>query len=166
MDLAEFHPVSEPVGPGDVLVVDRERPGKMALGRMPADPAVVGIVSTEPGVLLGSGLQRIVATDADLAEALEIARSIGDTTEEARLWAEVEERFTRTHAAIALSGTVPCKVDAGYGAIRPGDLLTVSPTPGHAMRAGDPAPQGTVLGKALEPMETGTGTIRVLVMMR
>jgi hypothetical protein len=57
------------------------------------------------------------------------------------------------------------KVDAGYGEIRPGDLLTSSFTPGHAMRAAEIVP-GTIVGKALEPLETGTGSIRVLVMPR
>jgi hypothetical protein len=68
-------------------------------------------------------------------------------------------------APIALNGTVLCNADAGYGPIRVGDLLTTSPTPGHAMRADDARP-GTVLGKALEPLQSGQGTIRVLVMMR
>ncbi len=66
---------------------------------------------------------------------------------------------------MALSGVVFCKVDTDYGSIRPGDLLTTSPTPGHAMRAGDPQP-GTILGKALEPLDAGTGLIKVLVMLR
>jgi hypothetical protein len=34
------------------------------------------------------------------------------------------------------------------------------------MRAGENPKQGTVVGKALEPWEAGTGTIRVLVMSR
>jgi hypothetical protein len=38
---------------------------------------------------------------------------------------------------IALVGKVYCKVDAEYGAIAAGDLLTTSPTPGHAMKASD-----------------------------
>ena len=49
--------------------------------------------------------------------------------------------------------------------MRVGDLLTTSPTPGHAMRADDPRP-GTIVGKALEPLESGTGMVRVLVMLR
>jgi hypothetical protein len=57
------------------------------------------------------------------------------------------------------------RVDAGYGEIRPGDLLTSSFTPGHAMRAVEIV-SGTIVGKALEPLETGTGSIRVLVMPR
>ncbi len=68
-------------------------------------------------------------------------------------------------AAVAVSGVTVCKVDAGFGSIRPGDLLVSSPTAGHAMRAADPLP-GTVIGKALEPLETGTGAVRMLVMMR
>jgi len=54
------------------------------------------------------------------------------------------------------------RVDAGYGAIVPGDLLTSSPTPGAAMRALDVA-SGAIVGKALEPLESGIGTIRVLL---
>ncbi len=70
-------------------------------------------------------------------------------------------------APVALAGTVVlCKVDASFGAIAANDLLVASPTAGHAMRAGEDARQGTVVGKALEPWEAGTGTIRVLVMSR
>ena len=68
-------------------------------------------------------------------------------------------------AALATSGLVTCKADATYGSIRVGDLLTLSATPGHAMRAGTAAP-GTILGKAVEPLEEGTGLIKVLVMLR
>jgi hypothetical protein len=57
------------------------------------------------------------------------------------------------------------KADAGYGEIRPGDLLTSSFTPGHAMLAHEIMP-GTIIGKALEPLENGTGLIKVLVMPR
>jgi hypothetical protein len=57
------------------------------------------------------------------------------------------------------------KVDAGYGAIQPGDLLVSSPTPGHAMRAGAPA-AGTVVGKALSPLESGTGSVAVMVTLQ
>ena len=51
------------------------------------------------------------------------------------------------------------------GEIRIGDLLTTSPNPGHAMYAFDPEP-GMVIGKALEPLHHGAGTILVLVMLR
>ena len=71
----------------------------------------------------------------------------------------------RKNHTVAVSGVARCKVDAGYGAIRPGDLLTTSPTAGHAMLAYEPRP-GTILGKALEPLEFGTGLVRVLVTLR
>lgn len=45
-----------------------------------------------------------------------------------------------------------------------GDLLTTSPTAGHAMRARDALP-GTVFGKALESLDVGTGLVRMLVML-
>ena len=70
-------------------------------------------------------------------------------------------------APLALPGTIVlCHVDASYGAIAANDLLVASATPGHAMRAGENPHQGTVVGKALEPWEAGTGTIRVLAMSR
>ena len=51
---------------------------------------------------------------------------------------------------VALVGKVYCKVDASYGPIRVGDLLTTSPTPGHAMTVGDQSMAfGAVIGKAL-----------------
>lgn len=67
--------------------------------------------------------------------------------------------------AVLGSGFAEIKVDAGYGTIRAGDLLSSSATPGHAMRAFTTKP-GTIVGKALEPLESGTGTIRVLLMAR
>jgi len=66
---------------------------------------------------------------------------------------------------IAVAGRVPCKVDATYAPIEPGDLLTTSDTPGHAMKAADPQ-IGTILGKALEPLDSGTGVIEVLVTLQ
>jgi hypothetical protein len=70
-------------------------------------------------------------------------------------------------APIVVSGVVaPCNVDATTGAIAVGDLLVASATPGHAMRARGSPPAGTVIAKALEPLEGGTGTIRVLVLVR
>jgi hypothetical protein len=65
---------------------------------------------------------------------------------------------------IALIGKAYCKVDAAYGSIAVGDLLTTSPTPGHAMKATDAARSfGTTLGKALRSWSDGQGLIPVLV---
>jgi hypothetical protein len=68
---------------------------------------------------------------------------------------------------IALIGKVFCKVDAQFGAIEVGDLLTTAPTPGHAMRATDPFKSfGTVLGKALRPLAQGQGLIPMLIALQ
>jgi hypothetical protein len=75
------------------------------------------------------------------------------------------DRGADSEAAVAFAGVTRCKVDADYGPVYPGDLLVTSPTPGHAMRADVPRP-GTVIGKALEELPTGSGVIRVLVMLR
>jgi hypothetical protein len=69
---------------------------------------------------------------------------------------------------VALAGRVYCNVDTSYGAIRPGDLLTTSPTPGYAMKVLDDArAQGAILGKAMEPMdEDQKGPIMILVTLQ
>jgi hypothetical protein len=67
---------------------------------------------------------------------------------------------------LAVSGIIPVKVSAENGAIRPGDLLVASSTPGHAMRAPrNPAP-GTVIGKALGSLTSKTGVVKMLAMLR
>ena len=165
MDLAEFFPVSEPVMAGHVIAIDPHEPEYCRLAATASDPAVVGVVSTEPGLLLGGSVQRIVGADAQLAGELQQAWEAGDKDRHDEIWNLLTASFLENHAAVALSGTAPVKVDAGYGDIRPGDLLVSSPTPGHAMRGDDPAP-GTVIGKALSGLDTGTGTIRVLIFMR
>jgi len=76
-----------------------------------------------------------------------------------------EEMSAPARVPVATFGILSCKVDAAYAPIREGDLLVASPTPGHAMRADNPA-QGTVIGKALEPLASGTGLIKILVMLR
>src|SRR5262249_46635528 len=59
---------------------------------------------------------------------------------------------------VALLGKTFCKVDADHGSIEAGDLLTTSPTRGHAMRAADSVRAfGAVFGKALRSLEKGKG---------
>ena len=148
-DLASLVTVTEPVEAGDVLVIDTERPGQMKLATTPADTAVFGIVAGDAGMVLGA---------TPPMREVDESETPGDVEETTMDLADAE-------VPVSLSGVAVCKVDAGYGSIRPGDLLTTSPTPGHAMRTLEPAP-GTILGKALEPLDTGTGSIRVLVMLR
>ena len=68
---------------------------------------------------------------------------------------------------VALTGRVYVKVDARHGAIEPGDLLTSSPTPGHAMKVTDHArATGAILGKAMTGLESGTGMVLLLVSLQ
>jgi hypothetical protein len=68
---------------------------------------------------------------------------------------------------VALNGKVHCRVDAESAPIEVGDLLTTSATPGHAMKATDPARYfGTVLGKALAPLAAGCAALPVLVALQ
>jgi hypothetical protein len=69
--------------------------------------------------------------------------------------------------ALALVGKAYCKVDADYAPVEVGDLLTTSPTPGHAMKASDPLKAfGAVIGKALCSLPDGQGLIPVLVALQ
>ena len=68
---------------------------------------------------------------------------------------------------IALVGKVYCKIDAEYAPVGVGDLLTTSPTPGHAMKADDPAKAfGAVIGKALGRLSFGRGLLPILVALQ
>jgi hypothetical protein len=68
---------------------------------------------------------------------------------------------------IALLGKVFCKVDARYGAIEVGDLLTTSSTTGHAMKSSDSSKAfGAVIGKALRPLDAGRGLIPILIALQ
>jgi hypothetical protein len=127
-DVAEYMPVAENVTSGAVMVIGED--GKLQPSTTAYDTKVAGIVSTEPGVTLGT-------------------KETGNSMEQ----------------IIAVAGRVPCKVDASNGPIHPGDLLTTSDKPGYAMKATNPQ-IGTILGKAMGTLESGTGTIEVLVTLQ
>ncbi len=65
---------------------------------------------------------------------------------------------------VALAGRVFCFADASVAPIVPGDLLTTSALPGHAMKATDSTRSaGAIIGKAMSGLESGTGLVLVLV---
>jgi hypothetical protein len=73
----------------------------------------------------------------------------------------------RNRLPVALVGRVNCWVDASYGPVSVGDLLTTSSTPGHAMLASDPSRSfGSVIGKAMRPLSSGSGLVPVLVALQ
>jgi hypothetical protein len=68
---------------------------------------------------------------------------------------------------VALSGRVYVLADATAGSIKPGDLLTTSSTPGHAMKVADHGKaQGAILGKAMSALKDGKGMVLVLVTLQ
>ena len=78
-----------------------------------------------------------------------------------------QRRSADNRLPVALMGKVCCKVDAQYSPIEVGDLLTTSPTPGHAMKAADPLKAfGSVIGKALRPLNEGQGMIPILIALQ
>jgi hypothetical protein len=69
-----------------------------------------------------------------------------------------------TEVPMAMVGRVPTKVSAENGPIHVGDLLVTSSTMGYAMKGTDHDKMlGAVVGKALAPLDSGTGVIMVLV---
>ena len=77
------------------------------------------------------------------------------------------------HLLIVIQGPAQVKASALAGAIQPGDLLSTAGPAGQAAKAGqvslegvETARPGTVLGKALEPLETGDRLIYVFVTLQ
>jgi hypothetical protein len=78
-----------------------------------------------------------------------------------------KQRSDRPRRPVALMGKVYCRVDASYAPVVPGDMLTTSPTQGHAMKAIDRERAfGAVLGKALKPLPRGCGLVPILVTLQ
>lgn len=140
-DVAEPYDVSPADGvdarPGMVVCIDPTHVGRMTVADSAYSPMVAGIISGANGIAPGITLRQ-KGTVAD--GALPVA-TMG------RVWAW-------------------CDADAN-GPIRPGDMLTSSGTPGHAMKATDAARRdGAVIGKAMSPLATGKGLVLVLVSLK
>ncbi len=68
---------------------------------------------------------------------------------------------------VALVGRVYVWADASAGPIQPGDLLTTSDIPGHAMKVEDhERATGAILGKAMTGLDEGQGLILTLVTLQ
>jgi hypothetical protein len=125
----------------------------------------IDVDAVEPGTVMiieSEGALRCSATAYDRRVAGVVAGA-GDY----RPGLVLGRRPGRRRVPVALVGRVFCKADARYAAIGVGDLLTTSPTVGHAMRASDPADAfGAVLGKALRPLQRGCALIPILVALQ
>jgi hypothetical protein len=75
-----------------------------------------------------------------------------------------QDGVTNGSTIVAIAGRVYCKADAHSAPIAPGDLLTTSGTPGHAMKATErERSYGAIIGKAMSSLKEGTGLVLVLV---
>jgi len=136
-DVAERINTSEWVEPGNVVEIDPEHPGFFRKSTAAYSKKVAGIISTSPGVILGN--------DFDAPE----------------------DKWDDTRPVLAIAGRVPVKVTTENGPIEIGDLLVSSSMPGIAMKGtAEEALIGAVVGKAMELLEEGTGTVMAQVTLR
>lgn len=140
-DLAESYDVA-PAGdvkptPGMVVSIDPHRIGKLRIASGAYDRTVAGIISGADGVAPGL----VLGQKGTVADGEHPIANVG------RVWCYVD-------------------ADAG-GPVVPGDLLTTSNTPGHAMKASDAArASGATMGKAMSKLESGKGLVLVLVTLQ
>jgi hypothetical protein len=68
---------------------------------------------------------------------------------------------------VAMIGIVPAKASTENGPIQRGDLLVSAATPGCVMRATDRARlTGAIVGKAMQPLDSGKGVIEIAVTLQ
>ena len=134
-DLAEWVPSTEPLDAGTVVVLSKSANNTVKRSAESYDTRVAGVVSANPGVILGhAGPDKV---------------------------------------QVATTGRVKVHVDATSAPIEIGDLLVTSDKPGFAMKS-EPLElrgrsfhqPGTIIGKALEPLDKGTGEILVLLSLQ
>jgi hypothetical protein len=93
----------------DVVIADPDNKESVIKSSKPYQTGVLGVISTKPHMTMGMELVVDEATGEPIKGAKAAAR-------------------------LALTGRVPVKVTGENGAIIPGDYLTSSSTPGHAMK--------------------------------
>jgi len=135
-DVAEHINVSESVEPGDVVEIDPEKPGYFRKARSAYSRLVAGVISSDPGVVLGS--------NSDPVEGE------GDSRPVLALAGRVPVKATTENGPIQVGDLLVASSKPGY-AMRCSD-------PASAV--------GAVIGKALEPLEEGEGIIMVQVTLR
>lgn len=123
--------------PGMLVSIDPRNVGKLTVSTTAYDRAVAGVISGANQINPGM----VLAQEGSAADG---------------------------QHPVALTGRVYawCDADAA-GPIEPGDLLTSSDTPGHAMKAADAArAPGATIGKAMSSLKHGKGLVLVLVSLQ
>jgi hypothetical protein len=156
-------PGQESLEPGDVVALSLA-PGRSEhceIADEPSERLLLGVVSTNPAFTAGMSFEELERVAPELTAERDAARARGDAAEVERLETLMTQRLHAQWKPIAQIGRVPTKVDGSRGAIKAGDYLTSSPTPGHAMKLNGP---GMTIGVALEDFdEEGKGVISVFV---
>jgi hypothetical protein len=122
---------------GMIVSIDQKNPGELTLSAQAYDKKVAGIISGAGGVKPGM----VMGQRGSVADGKH---------------------------PVALSGRVYCWMDAeAGGAIKPGDMITTSATPGYGMKAADHAlASGAIIGKAMTALAQGKGLVLVLVSLQ
>lgn len=143
------------------------KPPQPVYGRaVPLPDVSEGILTTDDVVSTD-----VVVIDPEVPERVKRSYKAYDTTvagiiaENPFLYVYKKEGFK----PLALAGRVNCKVTLEGGAIKRGDLLVTSSTPGHAMKADSSRlSYGMVIGKALQnfdPKETNQDKGQIIVLV-
>lgn len=141
---------------GDVLLVNRDICERFAAAPADFEPGMVMVMGGD-GLLAPCtrAYDRAVVGVISGAGTLRPAITLG------------QGQDNNPNVPIALVGTAYCMADADQGEIQIGDLLTSAPTRGHAMKVTDwPLSHGTVIGKALAPLDRGRGLIPIVISLQ
>ena len=129
-DVAETFATDQRTEPGDVVVFvpeDRTHPA-VRLSPGAYAPALVGVVSTSPGLVFDEGKTFLAGDNTNL--------------------------ITDKKTVVAMVGRVPVKYSLENGPIAVGDPLTSSSTPGAAMKA---TQAGQIIGYAMQSSDSASG---------
>jgi hypothetical protein len=171
--------VGDTLEQGDVVVLSQKEPvhyygnnnnipiPEVDLTDEPYDKRVCGIVANFVSAQdLPTVLPNSDATEEEFKNHPLLEFAGGEDAEQPLT--QVKER--QLGRMVTLGAWAHCKVDADIEPIEAGDLLTTSSTRGHAQKAGQSKNQqslvGTIIGKALAPLEKGKGKIPILVMLQ
>ncbi len=130
-DVAETFATDQRTEPGDIVVFvpeDRAHPA-VRLSSGAYAPALVGVVSTNPGLVFDEGKTFLAGDNTNL--------------------------ITDKKTVVAMVGRVPVKYSLENGPIAVGDPLTSSSTPGTAMRA---TAAGQIIGYAMQSSDNAAGS--------
>lgn len=130
---------------------------------------ITGDISIEPGMVVSIDPDQIgqlrvsgQAYDRAVAGIISGAGGVNPGIIMAQSGTEADGEYP-----VALTGRVYAWADASNGPIKPGDLLTTSDTPGHAMKVSDYSKgRGAIIGKAMSRLEEGKGLVLVLISLQ